>query len=193
MKKTVFGSVGHGFSQPSFEESLMPDGSFNHSVKPEQGIGIELGYRYASPSNKLNLDLTLYQLQMKNLLVTKRESEDVFYGINAGKTKHYGIESSLIYNAFRSKIYSLDMIVNYFISKNKFENFVDDGQDQKGNHLPGIPKFILSYQINSSYKAWSINLNYKNIGKQYLTDDNSKIYNGYQKLDGKLNYKLNIS
>ena len=48
----VFGSVGHGFSQPSFEESLMPDGSFNHFIKPEEGTGIELGYRYASTDEK---------------------------------------------------------------------------------------------------------------------------------------------
>ncbi|MCW3789318.1 TonB-dependent receptor [Plebeiibacterium sediminum] len=188
----ILGSIGHGFSQPSFEESLMPDGSFNHLVKPEQGIGIEVGYRYASMNNKLNLDLTLYQLQMKNLLVTKRESEDIFYGVNAGKTKHYGMEASLMYNAFRTEAYSLNMRVNYFTSQNEFVDFVDDGQDQKGNQLPGIPNHILSYQITSTYKAWTVNLSYKNIGKQYLTDDNTKMYNGYQKLDGKLNYKLEI-
>ncbi len=192
-KHFLYGSIGHGFSNPSFEESQMDDGSFNENIKPEQGWGCELGYRYKSSGNRLLFDLTLYQMNLNDLLVTKRESEDVFYGINAGKTKHYGLESSFKFFILRTTEYrAFYMSLNYFTSKNEFVVFVDDGVDQKGNQLPGIPNYILSYGINGFIKPFKLNVSYKNIGKQYLTDDNSNLYKGYQKLDAKVTMDINL-
>ncbi len=190
----LLGSAGHGFSTPSFEEAQMPDGSFNKQIKPEEGWGYEIGYRYTQQKQQLSFDMSLYALNMKNLLVTKRETEEIFYGINAGKTKHYGIESSLMYYIIPKNSHRyLYINANYFTSHNEFIQFVDDGNNQSGNQLPGIPKYVLSLDLNTFIRPLSFNLSYKSIGNQYLTDDNSISYAAYQKVDLKVKVALNIS
>jgi len=90
----LYGSVSHGFSAPSVEETLLPEGSINPDLKPETGINAEAGLRFESKNGRVFIDACLYRLWADNLLVTKRESEDIFYGANAGKTRHTGIEFS---------------------------------------------------------------------------------------------------
>ncbi len=41
----VYGSIGHGFSLPSPEETLLPAGDVNPGIKPEQGFQYEIGTR----------------------------------------------------------------------------------------------------------------------------------------------------
>ena len=43
-KFVVYASVGHGFSLPSPEETLLPEGDVNPDIKPEQGMQYEIGY-----------------------------------------------------------------------------------------------------------------------------------------------------
>ncbi len=45
-KLSVYASVGHGFSLPSPEETLLPEGDVNHDIKPEQGFQYEIGSRF---------------------------------------------------------------------------------------------------------------------------------------------------
>ncbi len=44
-KLALYGSVGHGFSLPSPEETLLPEGNINPDIKPEEGVQYELGAR----------------------------------------------------------------------------------------------------------------------------------------------------
>jgi iron complex outermembrane receptor protein len=44
-KVALYASVGHGFSMPSPEETLLPEGSINRGLKPEQGGQYEAGIR----------------------------------------------------------------------------------------------------------------------------------------------------
>ncbi len=183
-EQNIFLSAGHGFSTPSFEEALLYDGSFNRQIEPEEGWGYEIGYRFSGFDQRLFIDITLYALRMQNLLVTKRESEEVFYGINAGKTMHNGIESSLMYYVLPETDRRFIFInANYFSSKNEFRSFIDDGLNQKGNQLPGIPEYMLSLDLNMFFRPVTFDVSYKQVGIQYLTDDNSKSYSAYQKMD----------
>jgi iron complex outermembrane receptor protein len=50
---TFFSAVGHGFSTPSFEETLLPQGVRNDQLRPEKGWNIELGGR--QPGTGLHL------------------------------------------------------------------------------------------------------------------------------------------
>ena len=95
---------------PSPEEALLPEGDINPHIKPEEGIQYELGTRLFLFDGKMEVDASLYWIELNNLLVTKRVSEDIFTGINAGKTRHKGAEVTILnrifsYNQFPGQLF----------------------------------------------------------------------------------------
>jgi len=188
----VFAAAGHGFSAPSVEEAQMPDGTFNKAIKPEEGIHFDLGYRYTSRNNNTNAELTAYYMRMSNLLVTKRESEAIFYGVNAGQTIHRGIETQVNHKVIISHNQTLQFNASYAHSINKFEEFIDEGINYQGKHLPGIPAFSAYTSANFRSGKTSMEVNYQHWGKQYLSDANDKSYTDFGVLNAKINQKLEI-
>ncbi|MCU4173740.1 TonB-dependent receptor [Carboxylicivirga sp. N1Y90] len=188
----LYAAAGHGFSTPSVEEAQMPDGSFNEAIKPEEGLHFDLGYRFNSENDKTNAELTAYWMHMSNLLVTKRESEEQFYGINAGKTIHRGIEAQFKQSIMFGNSSELLLSSSYSQSINTFEEFIDKGNNYKGNDLPGIPKFSAYLGVNYRINRTNIHLNYQHWGEQYLRDDNSKRYVGFGVLVGKISQAFTL-
>lgn len=189
----VFGSMGQGFSAPSVEEAQMPDGSFNKNIKPEEGMSYEVGARYRHPDARIYADLTLYLMRMENLLVTERDAIDQFYGKNAGKTKHQGLEGLLGWDILKeTPSKDLKVTLSYFTSQNKFITFVDDGIDYKNKYLPGIPGSNTSVQFLGHFKPFRFNVNHSYTGSQYLNDGNTKQYTSYHKTNAKASYHFTM-
>lgn len=181
-KIALYASVGHGFSLPSPEEALLPEGDINPHIKPEEGIQYELGARLSLFDRKVEVDAALYWIDLNNLLVTKRVSEDIFTGINAGKTRHRGVELSMrnrifSYNQFPGQLSSN---LSYTFSKNRFVDFTSDGMVYDGNLLPGIPSYMaqLSFQWLPT-PSMSIDAQFQSVGKQYLDDANTAQVSSY--------------
>ena len=178
----IYGSAGHGFSMPSPEETLLPEGDINNDLKPEQGIQYELGARFNLFNNSTHFEMSFYQIDLTNLLVTKRLTEDIFTGINAGKTKHWGIELMLKQNIFRLQSFPGTMHVNanYTWSRNKFIDFIDNEQVFNGNKLPGIPSYIAQTLIKwQPFKLLSVDAQFQFVGDQYIDDANEILNKGY--------------
>jgi iron complex outermembrane receptor protein len=96
----LYSSYSYGFSYPSVEETLLPDGQINPDLQPETGHCFEVGIRYSTFDGNLFIDVGGYYFMVDNLLVTERITEDIFTGKNLGSTTHKGIEvnSSLLLN-----------------------------------------------------------------------------------------------
>lgn len=174
---TIYSSFGHGFSPPSFEEALLPDGQPNPNLKPENGWDLDMGIRTSSRDKKFFADLTFYKIWLYDLLVTKRESESIFYGINAGKTSLKGLEIAAKYRIIGladAHTNYLDLDLSATVSENLFSNFIDDSIDYSGKQLPGIPFNELYVGLRSRLiKHFNINLNLTHSGSQYLDDANT--------------------
>ncbi len=193
---TLFSSAGHGFSTPSFEETLLPEGVRNDQLRPEKGWNLELGMRGDVWDKRFNYDITGYILFVKDLLVTKRISEEIFTGINAGRSNHAGLESLISWTILRGHQpgTGLQLLHSFQYSGNSFVEFVDDDADYSGNELPGIPDYK-----NNLILKWLTALNIETsmalhmVGKQYLADDNEGIYQAYQTLDWNISYTHELS
>jgi len=178
----VYTSVGHGYSLPSPEETLLPEGEVNPGIKPEQGIQYEIGSRLSLFGRTSELEGTIYWIELNDLLVTKRVTEDVFTGINAGKTRHQGIELLLrnrIFSniAFPGALYS---VFSYTRSFNRFIEFTDEGITFDGKKLPGIPEQALQWQLTwKPAKAAELTTHFQYTGYQYLNDGNDLNYPGF--------------
>lgn len=189
----LFASVGHGFSMPSPEETLLPEGDINASLKPEQGMQYEAGIRLSLFNNATRLEATVYRIDLDDLLVTKRASEDIFTGINAGRTRHGGLELTLQQRVFQFPAFpgSLQINANYTYSKNTFIDFEDDGSLYDGNVLPGVPSHVARGVLRWHPTArWHINVHAQHVGSQYMDDANTVKNDAYGLLDLKAMYQI---
>lgn len=187
----LYASIGHGFSHPSLEETLMPEGVVNTNLKPESGWNIEMGERGYILSGRISYDITAYLVYLKNLLLTERISEEVFYGINAGTVLNSGLEIlgqfSLLKPKPESK-YELKMIYGMTLSNNKFRDFTNDGVSFDGKQLPGIPNQVINTTLMGKAGEFSTRLQYRYVGTQWMDDANLNRNDAYNLLNFQLTW-----
>jgi iron complex outermembrane receptor protein len=177
---TLFASGGHGFSPPSVEETLLPEGNINPDLEPEEGWNFDAGIRGNLLNRRLKFDVTAYHISLENLLVTKRETEEIFYGINAGETRHMGLESQINTKLTR-QLSPLDIRLNltHTWMDNKFTEFVDEGNDYSGNQLPGIPEHYMRSTLLTTRGNSHLRLEWNYSSAMYLNDGNTRQYEGH--------------
>ncbi|MCL5129900.1 TonB-dependent receptor [Algibacter sp. L4_22] len=191
---SIYGNISHGFSPPSTQETLLPDGLINTDIKPETGWNFEIGTRNAFFNNRLKLNLALYRLDVRNLLVTRRTGDDQFIGINAGRTTHDGLEIVLKYQWLESKTMSLNHYLTYTLNNFKFKEFLDNGDNFSGKKLTGVPSNLLNTGLDLDTKrGMYATINYQYVGRIPITDSNSLFSNSYSLTNIKLGYKHNIN
>ncbi|MEM9848681.1 MAG: TonB-dependent receptor, partial [Bacteroidota bacterium] len=191
---TIFGIISHGFAPPTLEETLTPDGMINPDIQPEQGWNFEIGMR--GYWNRITYNLSLYSMQIQDLLVARRTAADAFIGINAGKTVHNGFELSLESNYQINRKLTVLPFLNYAYSNYRFEEFVDGEQDFSGNELTGTAPHIASAGIRfeaTQSKHFYGNINYQFVDAMPLRDDNSIYSESYQLLNAKVGYIFQLS
>jgi iron complex outermembrane receptor protein len=180
-KKIRFYSViSHGFSPPTLEETLMPGGQRNPSIKPETGWNFELGSK-GYLGKKVFYEITAYYMKVKNLLVAQRTGEDEYMGINAGSTNHPGLELKLDYRLFNKPTWSTYFRMNANLTNYRFAEFVSSGQDYSGNKLTGSPVSTSNWMLETRHTSGLfLNLHYQTVGRMPMRDDNSLFTDAYQ-------------
>lgn len=188
----LYTSIGHGFSAPSLEETLLPEGSVNLELKPESGWNMEIGSRGYLFSEKFLYNLSAYAIYLQNLLVTERLEEDIFTGVNAGTVLNTGLEFLGTYDVLKAipeSKYNLRMICGFTASDNKFLDFIDNGISYNDKQLPGIPSTILHTSIIATAGEFNTHLQYRYTGRQWMDDGNTLSYNQYQVVNFQLGWK----
>jgi iron complex outermembrane receptor protein len=195
----IFSVISHGFSPPTLEETLMPGGQRNTSIQPETGWNIELGTK-GKIHESLLFEFSAYYMKVKNLLVAQRVGEDEYMGINAGGTNHPGVEMKMDYRLVNRPDWNTWFRANGNITRYRFADFTDRGNDYSGNKLTGTPDILTNWMLETSHKkGFYLNLHYLTVGRMPLRDDNSIYSNayslanmmgGYEKSMGKLSFSL---
>jgi len=179
-KIRFYSVISHGFSPPTLEETLMPGGQRNPSIKPETGWNFELGSKgYLGKS--IFYEITAYFMKVKNLLVAQRTGEDEYMGINAGSTNHPGLELKLDYRLFNKPTWSSFFRMNANLTNYRFADFVSNGQDYSGNKLTGSPVSTSNWMFETRHvSGLFLNLHYQTVGRMPIKDDNSLFTDAYQ-------------
>ncbi|MEM9143513.1 MAG: TonB-dependent receptor, partial [Bacteroidota bacterium] len=171
---TLFANLSRGFSNPTVAETLTPDGVINPDIAQETGFNYELGTQWYANNRKLRLDLAVYRMDVRNLLVAERVNEDQFIGRNAGKTRHRGLEAALRYRFTLSPNIQLSPFANYTFNDHEFVEFVDGGDDFSGNPLTGVPKHRITSGLQGQFfRHFYCNLTHQYVGSIPLTDANT--------------------
>lgn len=193
-KQNIFLNISRGYSNPSLEETLTPDGVINPEIAQETGTNYELGSALSLDNNKLKIELAIYRMAIQNLLVAQRVGDDEFIGKNAGSTKHQGVELDVNYRLTLSPKFQITPFVSYTYSNHKFVEFIDGENDYSGNPLTGVPE----HRVNSGVQMQWRNGLYWNTTHQYvgaipLTDANTLYSKPYNLLNTRLGYKKQLS
>jgi len=179
----LYGLISHGYSIPTLEETLTPDGLINNDIKPEIGLNTEIGFRGMTNNKKWSYGLTSYQMLVKNLLVARRTAADQFIGVNAGGSRHIGAELDLAYKMFNSGDWRSDFNLAYTYQKFTFTDFVDGEEDYSSNELTGAIPNQVALGWSGGYKRLSLIIKYKFIDSMPMRDDNSIYSDAYSLLD----------
>jgi iron complex outermembrane receptor protein len=177
---SVFGNVSHGFSTPTFEETLLPAGEINTEIKPETGLSTEMGIR-SQLWGRVQFSASYYRIYIKNLLVARRTGEDAYVGVNAGESLHPGFETEIKWNVTAPANFpSITLSGNATMVNYHFTDFTDLGVDYAGNNLPGTSKTtFFALATVSPTKNINLNLWYRYAGKMPVNDANSTFSDSY--------------
>ena len=186
----LYGSVAHGFSPPTSDETLLPEGRFNSDLQPETGWNYEIGSRMAFFDSKLQAHLALYSLQVQNLLVNRRTQDDALFAINAGKTQHNGIEASLQHTLVENEKRTWTISGSLAWNDYSFSRFTDDGQTFNGNQITGTPTETANVATQLSLQSgWYGSMTLLHAGKIPVNDANDDFTKPYQLLNAKIGYQ----
>ena len=189
---SLFSNASHGFSPLSANETLLPNGQINNDLKPETGWNFEIGTRGTTLNKSLWFQLSLYRLAIKNLLVSRRTGEDEFIGVNAGKTRHDGLELELNYKVFKKERSDLNVFLSHSLNHFKFQQFVDETIDYSGNDLTGVPSYIFNAGIDFSHFGFYGTINYSAVGRMPINDSNSLYSDSYSLTNLKIGFMSNL-
>ncbi len=183
-------NISRGFSNPSLEESLNPDGVINPEIGQEKGMNYEVGGKASWLNGRLQGSVALYRMEIRDLLVAQRVGEDQFIGRNAGKTRHQGIELSAQYAVPVNPSLNLSPFLSYTLNNHTFREFVEGDSDYSGNDLTGVPahRVYAGLQVNAQ-QGWYWNSNYQYVSAIPLTDGNSLYTEPYHLFNSQAGYR----
>ncbi|RMF69102.1 MAG: TonB-dependent receptor, partial [Alphaproteobacteria bacterium] len=164
----LLGRLSHGIGWPGVEDSRRADGTINPAIRPEQGWNAELGARGVL-GTLASFELVVYQMEIRDLLVARRVGPDIYEGVNAGRTRHRGLELDLRTAAWRG----LRLEGSLHLSDYRFVDFVDGTADYSGNRLTGWPEHTARLWLWWQHRGWSAVLRHERTGRMPLRDDNS--------------------
>ena len=190
----LFANASRGFSNPGLEETLTPEGVINPELNQEKGWSYELGSLFNLFERKFILGLSLYQMNITDLLVAERIDEDLFIGRNAGATRHRGIELDANYRVNLTNTWMIIPRISYSYSNHTFVDFVDGDNDFSGNDLAGVPQ----HRINSGLairnsKGFVFNFTHQFVDEIPLTDANTLFSESFHVFNAQARYRTTIS
>jgi len=190
----LFANISRGFSNPGLEQTLNPEGVINPDIAQETGTNFELGTNLYFDEKRFQLNLSIYQMNIKNLLVAERISEDRTVWQNAGKTRHRGLEIAMSYHWQISKNIQLSPFVNYTLTNHSFIEFIDDGDEFSGNPLTGVPKQRRTSGIQSKlFTNFYWNIVHQHVSEIPLTNAADLYSEAFTVFNTRLGYLKKIS
>lgn len=187
----VYANFSTGFQPP--ETGSLYSSRQTIELKQANFTNYEAGGWVALLDHKLYLDLSVYQMEGRNEIVSVLQADNTTQSENVGATRHRGVEYTLTYAPVSE--------VNFRLSgTNARHTYLDysevtQGQNRSygGNRMVGAPNWIANAEV--FYKprfvpGARLGLEYQRIGAYYTNTANTRTYAGYNLLNLRLGYRL---
>ncbi len=190
-------SVSSGFSPPSTEEVRTSDGGINDQLEAERGINYEIGIRGNAVKKNLMFDISIFNMQQQQTIVSRILEGGNSTFENAGSTAQKGFEALIGYNFLykTTGIFNLLLIKTAFTCNDfKFKNYIKESGgknvDYSGNALTGTSPIISVTTLDVGTRSGIYaNFTYNYTDRIPLDDANTAYANSYQLISAKLGFK----
>ena len=182
----LYANYSEGFVPPQVTE--MYKGVKVPELKPSVFYNYEIGGWTELVKGKLGADISAYQLEGTNEIISVRMDDGSSQNMNAGKTVHKGIEFGL--NA--SPVKSISLRFSSALSKHRFIEFVEKGVSYNGNEMNGAPRWMHNAEIwyrPVFLKGLRLGVEWQKIGNYYMDPLNTVKYEGYDVFHFRAGYK----
>jgi len=190
-------SVAKGFSPPTVAEILPSTTVINTTLQPEHGIDYEAGIKSSWLQQRLYIEINAFYYKLQNAIVTRKDSTNADYYVNAGSTKQEGIESQASYYLFSSPnrfVNNAKCWISYALNNFKYEDFQKENTNYSGNSLPGTAVNTVAAGFDLSLRIGIyVNLTYNYSDRMPMDDGNTSYASSYNLLGARLGYQKNIT
>jgi outer membrane receptor protein involved in Fe transport len=183
----VYANYSVGFSPPDITDLYR--GVQVPVLQPSTYKNYEVGGWIAFAQNKGAIELSLYQLNGKNEIVSTRLSDGSYINTNAGATSHKGIELNIKY----SPVTQVNFRVGGTVARHEYVDYVEKGTSYSGNKMPQSPAYILNGEISYKphyIKGFRISLENESMGSYFTDPQNTSRYKGFTVFNVRSGYKF---
>jgi iron complex outermembrane recepter protein len=197
--KGLYANFAQGFSPPSLTAIFRTKPNTNPvqfytNLSSAYFNNYEIGGWVSFLKNKINFDITLYQMDGKNELLNIRQADNSFDYQSAGKTLHRGIEfgvtskpNNQIWFRFGGTT-AVHRFVDFEISKNPNDKY----KNLNGFEMPISPRWSWNTEFTyypKGLKNLRSSIEWQYISAWYQNQINTVKYKGYNLLNFRLGYK----
>lgn len=184
----VYANYSVGFSPPEVTELYR--GVKVPSLEPSTYSNYEVGGWFSFADHKGYVDLSLYELNGINEIISVKQPDGSTERENAGETRHLGVEYTIKY----SPVDQLSLRLSGANAEHKFIDFVEKGNDYTGNLMGVAPSFIANSEITyrpNFLQGAHIGLEWQHLGEYYMDPANTEKYSGFDVFNLRLGYEKN--
>ena len=180
---TLFANYSNGFQTPTTNElsnNPLREGGFNNNLSAEIINNYELGLRGWWLNPNFYTNVSLYNMNISDMLISYQTDNEESYYRNAGSANNIGLEIDFeIHPTQNLEFHSSYNFMNFKFTDYKIIEEIDGFEKEfqlSGKYLPGIPKhnFTLSTTYNFSF-GLSAKLSFNWTDKYFTNDFNGPI------------------
>jgi iron complex outermembrane receptor protein len=187
----VYANFSTGFQPP--ETGSLYSSRQTIELKQANFTNYEAGGWVALLDRKLYLDLSLYQMEGRNEIVSVLQADNTTQSENVGATRHRGVEYTLTY----APVSEVNFRLSGTNARHTYLDYSEVAQNQNrsyaGNRMVGAPNWLANMEV--FYKprfvpGARLGLEYQRVGAYYTNTANTRTYAGYNLLNLRLGYRL---
>ena len=189
-------SAGKGYSTPTTAEVRPSDRVVNADLRAETGWNYETGFRW--DHKWVRADLSAFYYKMQDAIVRQLRDNGAEFFNNAGSVKQHGLELGILSAVLKPSqtafFQGFQLSSNLTLSKFRFAEYANSGNDFSGNKLTGVPSTTLvSYLYTQLPKNLGLYIQHNYTSSIPLNDANTDFADSYHLLQAKVDYKMRIN
>lgn len=158
-------------------------------LKPSTYSNYELGGWVNFNHGKGNVELTVFQLNGTNEIVSVRLPDGTYQNQNAGQTTHSGIEANIRYT-FPG---GLSVRAGGTYAQHKYKEYIQQENDYSGNYMGQAPPYIVNSEITYKpqfLRGLRLAFEWQSLGSYYTDPQNTERYKGFNVFNARAGYQF---
>ncbi len=184
--KGVYANYSVGFAPPNITDLFT--GVQVPELKPSNYNNYEIGGWIYFAGGKGNAELTVFQLDGRNEIVSTRLPDGTSRNQNAGKTSHSGIEANFRYEFART----LQFRAGGTLARHKYTEYTQQDNNYSGNYMGQAPLYIVNGEVTFKpvfAKGVRLSLEWQSLGSYYTDPQNTQKYKGFNLFNARAGYR----